>query len=510
MLELSPCSPETTSEQNALVLPPHSDRPLPTAKGYPERAHVPAPLRGWHREMPGYSPPFYEAPSVRKNDRTVVPGGWADPADVSKEDLLLWSRSGYMKSFEGPIQHDAESGRPLNPLGRTGIQGRGLLGKWGPNHAADAILTRVSEESGCLEVLLIQRQCGAWAIPGGMVDSGEEPLEAARRELAEESGVALDGTAPVVVYQGIGDGPRNTDNAWIETSAYHFHLPPESALKDSSPRGASDALDARWMTVTPDLIRTMYANHGELLSIALTQFRLNRPDMPASVAAQLSEVPHVPLLTNLAPLKGRIGILGGTFDPVHNGHLEIGMRALTKHNLDAVVYIPTGHNPLKVNEPAATPRERVDMLQYALVGHPRMFVSPLEARVPGVAYTVNTLEHIREELAPDECELFLIVGADNLKTLSRWKDYQKLPALAEIVPVARPGSSAVSDEPGLAEKLRSELGPDVADRVLKNLVPNDGAPVSSTEIRAQLGKGERNPPMPASAYRYCFERGIYS
>lgn len=219
-----------------------------------------------------------------------------------------------------------------------------------------------------------------------MVDCGETALQAAHRELTEETGVKLDSAPAVLIYQGIGDGPRSTDNAWIETTAYHFHLQTKNDQNNSVPLGSSDALDARWMTVTPDLIRSLYADHGVLLSMALEQFRLHERDLPASVTTQLGEVPHVPLLTNLSHLTGRVGIFGGTFDPVHNGHIEVGMRAIAQHDLDVVVDIPTGHNPLKSDASGASPRERIEMLQYALHDHPKMFVSPPEARTPGVAY----------------------------------------------------------------------------------------------------------------------------
>jgi ADP-ribose pyrophosphatase YjhB (NUDIX family) len=134
-------------------------------------------------------------------------------------------------SYEcSPLTLDPASGRPLNPYGRTGLSGRGKLYNWGPNHAADPIVTRVSAaDPNELEVVVIQRgDSGAWAFPGGMIDPGEEPEHAARREFEEEAmnvpteqkaeakAIASKIFAPdrgTVVYTGYIDDPRNTDHA---------------------------------------------------------------------------------------------------------------------------------------------------------------------------------------------------------------------------------------------------------------------------------------------------------
>jgi nicotinate-nucleotide adenylyltransferase len=342
-----------------------------------------------------------------------------------------------------------------------------------------------------------------------MVDDGETPLAAAYRELTEETGITMDKTTPRIVYQGVGDGPRVTDNAWVETSAYHFHLEAKSTLHTIAPTGLSDALDATWMTVTPDLIRSLYANHGELLSMALCQWRVTHKDVSAEVGQQLSEVPHIPLLTNIEHLSGRVGILGGSFDPVHNAHIEIGRRAAEYHNLDAVIYIPTGQNPLKEHGPHASPQERIDMLFYALRTDPRMFVASFEARVPGVAYTIDTLERLRKDLPPERCQLFLIVGADSLHTFSKWKDYTRIPSLAKLIPVERPGMSDIAKDLGLMKKLTEELGPGTAQALRTNIVPYEGNPLSSTELRERIAQGEENLPLPQGVARYTKERGLY-
>lgn len=243
--------------------------------------------------------------------------------------------------------------------------------------------------------------------------------------------------------------------------------------------------------------------------MAISQWKITHNESSEAVRSQLAEVPHVPLLTNLKHLSGRIGILGGSFDPVHNAHIEIGRRVAEHHHLDAVIYLPTGQNPLKEHGPLGSARERVDMLFYALRDDPRMFVSTLEARTPGVAYTIDTLERLGRELSPERCRLFLIMGADGLQTFARWKDYKRIPTLAELIPVERPGVSDISHDQSLVSALSSDLGRSVAGQILANVVPYEGTPMSSTEIRRHIALGGEALPLPPEVFRYAKERGLY-
>ena len=117
----------------------------------------------------------------------------ADPDDVVEmraelEARITFCRGGEERRLGDAIEFDA-TGRPVNPVGRTGLAGRGLLGKWGPNHAADPIVTRFHPETGVLQVVAIQRKDTLqWALPGGMVDPGEAVSLTVRREFEEEAG----------------------------------------------------------------------------------------------------------------------------------------------------------------------------------------------------------------------------------------------------------------------------------------------------------------------------------
>ncbi|HKZ18110.1 MAG TPA: NUDIX domain-containing protein [Geobacteraceae bacterium] len=230
---------------------------------YPERFPVPDESVIWEADLPGYNPPYYVAPVVLKNDCTTNPAGWADPEDIAAVAVPA-------ESFAGRLNLD-EADRPMNPVGRTGIAGRGLLGKWGPNYAADPIITMINGDTGQVEMLAVQRRDnGQWAIPGGMVDKGEEVSKTLARELHEETGVVLDMAEGHLIYQGYIDDPRNTDNAWMETTAKHLHLPPETADRMNLQAG-SDAKAVRWLPLVPETVKNLYASHCALVKATLSE-----------------------------------------------------------------------------------------------------------------------------------------------------------------------------------------------------------------------------------------------
>lgn len=224
---------------------------------YPERFPVTDAEVEWSVEVGNYTPPYYVAPVVIENDESVNPMGWAEPENY---ELI---KNKVFNSYCGPMQFDND-GYPLNPFGRTGLKGRGLLGKWGPNFAADPIITRVNANSQ-LEMLAIQRKdTRQWAIPGGMVDSGELASQTLQRELKEEAGIVLNLSEAETIFKGYVDDPRNTDNAWMESTAAHLHLSSAEANK-IKPKAGSDAAKVQWIVLTPENMKSLYADHGKWL-----------------------------------------------------------------------------------------------------------------------------------------------------------------------------------------------------------------------------------------------------
>jgi ADP-ribose pyrophosphatase len=196
---------------------------------YPARAAVTN--VSWAVSDPNYSPVEFTHQKVLDEYAKKGDKGWADPPEWSPAvEAKVLKRMTNAVTVGGQVK--LVDGRPQNPMGRTGIVGRGLLGKYGPNQACDALLTRFND-SGVLEMIAVKRgDTGDWALPGGMVDH-ESTRVAAGRELLEE---AIDKTkTPAHVkayiqkcfehtgaptYVGYVDDPRNTDNAWMEVG-YH-------------------------------------------------------------------------------------------------------------------------------------------------------------------------------------------------------------------------------------------------------------------------------------------------
>lgn len=226
---------------------------------YPERFSVPDEKVSWDIEYPAYDPEYFVADVVLQNDRSINSSGWADSENLPDQEKRDYD------SYEGKIELDSKN-RPLNPRGRTGLTGRGLLGKWGPNFAADPIITRTINDKNEL-LVIVRKDTKEYALPGGMVDKDEKMSLTATRELKEEAGIDVDMSLAKEVYKGYVDDPRNTDNAWMETSAYHIHLTNEQA--NQTLRAGDDARDALWIDINEENLNNLYASHSELVYKAI-------------------------------------------------------------------------------------------------------------------------------------------------------------------------------------------------------------------------------------------------
>ncbi len=176
----------------------------------------------------------------------------------------------------------------------------------------------------------------------------------------------------------------------------------------------------------------------------------------------------------------RIGILGGTFDPPHIGHLVIAEQAREKLGLSRVCFIPARQHPHKLNEIVSPLEDRVAMLRLALGENPFFSLSLIEAERPGPSYTVDTLRELRNEHVPD-AELFFIMGMDSLANLPTWYHPRELIELAQLAVLRRPGYMA--DLAALEKEI-----PGLASRVI--FISASELEISSTELQARVRQGQ--------------------
>jgi nicotinate-nucleotide adenylyltransferase len=190
----------------------------------------------------------------------------------------------------------------------------------------------------------------------------------------------------------------------------------------------------------------------------------------------------------------KIGLLGGSFDPVHFGHLLAAQDAYEQHGLDRVIFVPASRTPLKPEESQAAGADRLAMLRAAVEWDRRFEISDYELRQGGVSYTIDSVRHFRG-LYPND-RLFWIVGGDQLRLLPRWREIEALAGMIEFIFLERPGYAARAqlEIPGL--RLHRCDGHLLA--------------VSSTELRARTRRGlSLDYFVPHKAILYIRDRGLY-
>ena len=192
----------------------------------------------------------------------------------------------------------------------------------------------------------------------------------------------------------------------------------------------------------------------------------------------------------------KIGVFGGTFDPVHVGHLIAAEEARASLSLDEVVFVPAGRPWFKEGRPLTGAGHRLAMVELAVAGHAHFRVWDVEVRRPGPSYTVDTLEELRTELG-EAAELYLIVGTDVLSELSRWQRPERVVEMATIVGMRRAGAE--------------ELGPEQMEAPSRPLIV-DGPriEVSGADLRRRVAEGRPIRYMvPEAVERYIREHRLY-
>lgn len=201
----------------------------------------------------------------------------------------------------------------------------------------------------------------------------------------------------------------------------------------------------------------------------------------------------------------RLGILGGTFDPIHYGHLIIAEQARDQFDLDKVLLIPSGHSYFKDNrkQKVLPPQTRLEMARIAVDGYEPFEVSDIEVTRPGNTYSFETLEALAGQYP--EAELFFIVGADTICSMDTWKEPARIFSACTVLAAMREDQV----DPESFQTARKALEEKYGAVICTVSIPNIG--ISSTDIRERVGlKKSIHYLVPYTLERYIIENGIYS
>lgn len=175
-----------------------------------------------------------------------------------------------------------------------------------------------------------------------------------------------------------------------------------------------------------------------------------------------------------------IGVLGGTFDPIHNGHIRVAEEVKAQLELTEVLFIPAGHPWLKAGETISAAEHRIQMVRLAIKGIPGFKLSTAEIERPGPTYTLDTIAGLRSQIRAGD-ELFFIMGWDSLALLPKWREPLRLIKLCKLVAVPRLGYS-LPDLQSLEAKI-----PGLKERVI--ILDKPEIDVSASEIRSRVTSG---------------------
>ncbi|MDD5448082.1 MAG: nicotinate-nucleotide adenylyltransferase [Actinomycetota bacterium] len=201
----------------------------------------------------------------------------------------------------------------------------------------------------------------------------------------------------------------------------------------------------------------------------------------------------------------RLGIMGGTFDPIHIGHLVTAEEAKYQFSLDKILFVPSAHPPHKREDAYSLATDRCNMIELSIEGNPNFSVSRIEMEREGPSYTIETLREIHRMYGKDT-ELFFITGADAILEIMTWKNPTELFSESRFIAATRPGYSLTKLEAALP-KFNSK------GRLAMNFVHMMEIPalaISSTQIRARVREGKPFRYLVIDAvWRYIREKGLY-
>lgn len=195
----------------------------------------------------------------------------------------------------------------------------------------------------------------------------------------------------------------------------------------------------------------------------------------------------------------RIGIMGGTFDPIHFGHLIIAEESRYRFQLERVLFIPAGNPPHKPDEPISNREDRFRMTELAIEGNPGFEMSDIEFKREGPSFTVDTLRELKT-IYGEEASLFFITGADSILDIPKWYKPDEIVRLCTLIAAVRPGYDLKDVEQKLPKNYLTNI----------EFLETPEIDISSTEIRRRVATGEPiKYLLPLAVENYIFSKGLY-
>ncbi len=199
--------------------------------------------------------------------------------------------------------------------------------------------------------------------------------------------------------------------------------------------------------------------------------------------------------------KNKIGIIGGTFDPIHNGHLIIAENSRKTFNLDKVIFMPAGIPPHKRDKDISSNLHRYNMTLLAINSNQYFLISDLELKKEGISFTIDTIKYLKSIY--DDTDIYFILGSDSLFQIDKWKDYEELLTLCHFVVAKRPSYNNQELE-NKVDKLNSLYNSSI------HIVEGPVLEVSSSDIRERVRRGDSiSYLVPRSVEEYIYKHGLY-
>jgi nicotinate-nucleotide adenylyltransferase len=198
----------------------------------------------------------------------------------------------------------------------------------------------------------------------------------------------------------------------------------------------------------------------------------------------------------------RAGVFGGTFDPIHLGHLAAARSIQSALRLDKVVFVPAGQPWLKAGTLVSPVKDRVEMVRLAIARRRAFDISTIEADRPGASYSVDTMERLQRQLG-NSSVLFFLLGSDALLDIAKWKEPRRLTQICQLVAFARPGCGLPT-----MEAMEAAV-PGISRRIVFVEVPQVN--IRATDIRRRIAEGRSiRRLVPRAVERYILEHGLYT